>query len=192
MSTKAARFNRWPALALMSWVWVWPVSAWGSPDDATAKHPAVSPPRHADPSIRRALSLLSNPVATPVEVVEVHRLPQALRQAVGRAWTFVRVGVSRIYVSSMCPAYVGAMASRLEAIKLAALLRHELAHLEGADEPAARLIELRTFRDLVRRAPAECQTPGVIYANTLERLAAALAVNRERQVRAMADARTFD
>jgi hypothetical protein len=57
-------------------------------------------------------------------------------------------------------------------MKLAALLRHEQAHLEGSDELRARLIEARTFRELLRSAPAEYQTPGVVYATALERYAA--------------------
>jgi hypothetical protein len=50
--------------------------------------------------------------------------------------------------------------SRFEALTLAALLRHERAHLEGADESRARLIEARVLRELLRSAPAEYQTPG--------------------------------
>ena len=38
-------------------------------------------------------------------------------------------------------------------MKLAAILRHEMAHLEGADEAGARDVEARTFRELVRTAP---------------------------------------
>jgi hypothetical protein len=138
----------------------------------TAPVQAIESPSHPDPAVRRALTLLSTPVAAPIEVIETSRLSASLRRAIGRACTFVRVGDPRIYVSASCPAYLGADESRLEAMKLAALLRHEQAHLEGADESEARLIEARVFRELLRSAPAEYQTPGITYAAAIERYAA--------------------
>jgi len=137
--------------------------------EPTALVRAIESPSHPDPAVRRALTLLSAPVGVPVEVIETSRLSAPLRRAVGRACTFIRVGDPRIYVSASCPAYLQAEESRFEAMKLAALLRHEEAHLDGADESRARLVEARVFRELLGSAPAEYQTPGVVYAAAIER-----------------------
>ena len=60
-------------------------------------------------------------------------------------------------------------------MKLAAILRHEVAHLEGADERHARLIEARVFRELVVRHASESElTEGMRYAADIEKSAAAV------------------
>ena len=174
--TRALSMTGWlswvVALALAQWIIGAPLPSWGSSDGAHPKPDGVGSTRHPDPAIRHALSRLSTPVPVPVEVVDVGRLPQSLRNAVRHSCAFVRSGNRRIYITSSCPAYRRAESSVLDSIKLAALLRHELAHLEGADEARARLIEARTFRALLADGPPESQTPGMFYAVALERLAA--------------------
>ena len=165
------RFSWGRTTVLFSVLVALPSAGWAS-SQPTAPARAIESPTHPDPAIRRALMLLSAPIAVPIEVIDTSRLSVSLRRAIGRACTFIRVGDPRIYVSPSCPAYLGADESRLEAMKLAALLRHEEAHLKGSDESRARLIEAQVFRELLRSAPAECQTPGVIYATAIERYAA--------------------
>jgi hypothetical protein len=165
------RFSWGRTTVLFSVLVALPSAGWAS-SQPTAPARAIESPSHPDPVIRRALMLLPAPVAVPIEVIETSRLSASLKRAIGRACTFIRIGDPRIYVSASCPAYLGADESRFEAMKLAALLRHEQAHLEGADESRARLIEARIFRELLHSAPAEYQTPGVVYAAALERYAA--------------------
>ena len=65
-------------------------------------------------------------------------------------------------------------------MKLAAILRHEVAHLGGADERHARLIEARVFRELVVRHASESElTEGMRYAADIEKSAAAVLANGE-------------
>jgi hypothetical protein len=165
------RFSSGRTTVLLSLLAALPNVGWASAQP-TAPARAIESPSHPDPAVRRALMLLSAPIAAPIEVIETSRLSVPLRRATGRACTFIRVGDPRIYVSASCPAYRDADESRLAAMKLAALLRHEQAHLEGADESGAREIEARVFRELLRSAPAEYQTPGVVYAAAIERYAA--------------------
>ena len=164
------RFGWGVTAAMFSVLVALPSAGWRS-SRQSAHEQAIESPSHPDPAVRRALTLLSAPVAVPIEVIDTSRLSALLRRAIGRACTFIRVGDPRIYVSASCPTYLGADESRFEAMKLAALLRHEQAHLEGADESRARLIEARVFRELLRGAPAEYQTPGVVYAAAIERYA---------------------
>lgn len=139
-----------------------------------------------------ALAMAQWSTAAPIEVVDVGRLPQPLRDAVGHSCAFVKSGARRIYISSSCPAYQRAESSVLDAMKLAALLRHELAHLEGADEARARRIAAQTFRALLARAPHECQTPGMVYAVALEQLAIPRAVITEGARRPATSGRAVD
>ncbi len=84
------------------------------------------------------------------------------------ACAYVRIGVPRIFVNSSCPTYLAAGESLFEAMKLAAILRHEMAHLDGEDEAQARAREAITFRELLRRAPAHLLTPGILRRRTRE------------------------
>lgn len=127
--------------------------------------------RHADPAIGRALALLPEPIGVPIEVLAPKRLAHAERRLLRRVCAFVRPGVRRIHVLASCPAYRFAGHSLLEAIKLAAILRHERAHLDGADEAAARRVEAMTVRRLVARAPADDFLAGTLYAAELQRVA---------------------
>jgi hypothetical protein len=177
MSTNRGRYS-WVMAAFLAGMLGAPANGRGALENDRSSGVVRSAVTHHDPSIRRALSLLDWPASVPIEVVDVAQLAEPLRRAVGRACTFVRVGLRRAYVSSACSAYVEAETSLFDAMKLAALLRHELAHLDDADEPEARIIEARTFRDLLRRGPAEYLRPGMEYANAVERHAAALLARR--------------
>jgi hypothetical protein len=140
---------------------------------ATVKQsvPVRDKARHPDSAIRRAIALLPSGLSVPVEVVDTGLFRRHVRARVERSCTFVLVGLQRIYVNDACPVYLNAERGMLDTIKLAALLRHEEAHLHGADEAEARRVEVATFRTLLRKASAEYQTPGMVYAATLDRLA---------------------
>ena len=160
------------SLALPSMAW----SARGGPAVPGQKAPRAG---HADGAIRRALSLLQISVTPPIDVIDVDDLPQPLRRVTERSCAFVRKGVPRIQVNSSCAPYLAADESLIDAMKLAAILRHEMAHLEGADEAGARDVEARTFRELVRTAPYLLRQ-SFEYAVELDRRAAAA---REPQAR---------
>jgi hypothetical protein len=139
----------------------------------------VLPQISADARIRRAVALLPTRPGVLIEVVDSGKLPKPLRRQVRDMCAFVFSGVPRIHVLSTCPAYKGALASLFEAIKLAAALQHEMAHLEGANEHQARLAESRVFRELVLRwAPASDFTAAMWYAAAIDRAAAAVAGKR--------------
>jgi hypothetical protein len=129
----------------------------------------------ADPAIRRALALLQISAPPPIHVVDVDELPQPLRKLVEQSCAFVLKGVARIEVNSSCEPYQAAEESLLDAVKLAAILRHEMAHLDGADEASAREVEARTFRELLRMAPY-LVIRGFAYAAELDRRAASASV----------------
>jgi hypothetical protein len=123
---------------------------------------------HPDPAVRRALSLLPGPIDATIEVIDSRVLSRADRRLLQGVCAFVYPGVAHIFIADTCPAYRGAERSLFEAIKLAGILWHELAHVEGADEPDARRLESEAVRWMLRHAPAEHQTPGMIYAAALE------------------------
>ena len=95
--------------------------------------------RNAGNAIRRAAGLLPTRLNVTIEVVDLRKLAESLRRQVGKTCAFVIDQAPPVYVLSSCPAYQEALSSLFEAMKLAAILRHELAHLEGADERHARL-----------------------------------------------------
>jgi hypothetical protein len=74
---------------------------------------------------------------------------------------------------SSCPSFQEAGNSLLGAMQLAAVLQHEVAHLNGANEWQARIVELRIFRELLQRAPRSELVPGMQYAARIEVAAAA-------------------
>jgi hypothetical protein len=128
---------------------------------------------HADPAIRRAQSLLDIDIPVPIDVVDVRNLPPFLAEMVKGTCAYIHNGVPRIYVTSSCPVYQAAQESLFDAMKLAAILRHELAHLETADEMRAYKLEAAAFRRIVRRGPTHFISRGLAYANELDRRGAA-------------------
>jgi hypothetical protein len=122
----------------------------------------------SDIRIRRAVALLPMLPPVAIEVVDARTLPSVLQTDVHGACAFIMKGVSRINVLSSCPSFQEAANSLLSAMQLAAVLQHEIAHLNGANEWQARLVELRVFRELLQRAPRSELVPGMQYAARIE------------------------
>ena len=122
----------------------------------------------SDVRIRRAAALLPTVPLVAIEVVDARTLPTVLQTDVHGACAFIMKGVKRINVLSSCPSYQDAKTSLLGAMQLAAILEHEMAHLNGANEWQARLVELRIFRELLQRAPMADLLPGMQYAARVE------------------------
>jgi hypothetical protein len=179
MAISTERFSWWAASLLATSLIVSPCAVSATPHEGPT--PLLGPSDQSDRSIRNALALLDTPPSVLVDVVDVQQLPRWLGQIVERTCVYVRQGMPRIYVNSSCPIYRAAGDSLFEAMKLAALLHHEMAHLDGEDEIGARVREAITFRALLRRAPADLLTPGIVYAAALERHAAALRVIRKKR-----------
>ena len=173
--------------ALAASLIVSPCTSWADSPDQRAT-PLGGSSDHPDRSIRRALSLLRAPTPVPIDVIDARKLPRALRQAVEGTCAYVQTGVSRIRVNSSCPVYRAAGDSLFQAMKLAAILRHEMAHLDGADEARAYLLEAETFRELLRPAP-RLVSQGIAYAVELERRAAAFSADTGHQARLTAGRR---
>jgi hypothetical protein len=186
MSPKPERSSWWQVSALTASLVVSPCTSWASPGRGLT--PLGVSSNHADKSIRRALSLLQAPTPVPIEVIDARKLPRALGQVVKRTCAYVQKGILRIYVNSSCPVYQAAGDSLFDAMKLAAILRHEMAHLDGEDEARAYFREVGTFRELLGRAPAHFLTRGMAYAVELERRAAALIADTEGPARPAASA----
>jgi hypothetical protein len=143
-------------------------SSWRGPDGI----------RPQDARVTRATALLPSRVSVPIDVVDIAWLPRRFRARLERSCTFVLVGVARIYVNDRCAIYRRDQSSALDVIKLAALFRHEETHLYGGGEAEARAVEAATFRDLLRKAPANLQTAGMLYAAELDRLVHSLPATR--------------
>ena len=87
--------------------------------------------------------------------------------------TFVTYGIDHGLVGAEITDFRAAQESLFDAMKLAAILRHEVAHLESADESRAYELEAAAFRALVGRGPTHFVSRGLAYANELDRRAAA-------------------
>ena len=186
MWSKAERSSCWQVSALAALLVVSPCESWASPGQGLT--PPGGSSDHADRSIRRALSLLNAPTPVPIETIDVRKLPRALGQVVTGTCAYVQKGIPRIYVNSSCPVYQAAGDSLFDAMKLAAILRHEMAHLDGEDEARAYLLEAGAFRELLGRAPAHFLTRGIAYAVDVERRAASVFADTERRTRLAASA----
>jgi hypothetical protein len=176
MLPNARGFSWSRVFAMVASLAVFPAAAW-----AAVGHGATgtgSRSDHADPAIRRAQSLLDIAIPVPIDVVDVGTLPPSLAGMVKGSCAYIRNGVARIYVTSSCPVYRAAQESLFDAMKLAAILLHELAHIETADEMRAYKLEAAAFRGLVRRGPTHFMSRGLAYANELDRRAAASEARR--------------
>jgi hypothetical protein len=143
------------------------VSRAGPVDRAVAPTVPGAPAR--DPLIRLALDWLPRQPDVPIEVVDVDRLAAVLQRGVRTACAFVIRGVPRIYVSSRCPAYRRAAHNPLDAIGLAAVIGHEMAHLDGADEVSAREVEVGLVQRLSATLPGEYRVRVALYVDGLRR-----------------------
>jgi hypothetical protein len=131
--------------------------------------PRAQPVTTRDPLIQRALDWLPRQPTVPVEVVDIDRLAPHLTRQVRGACGFVIRGVPRIYIVSRCRAYQRAEHSPLDAIALAAVIGHEMAHLDGADERQARRIELELVQTLAAPLPGEYRVRVAAYVADLRR-----------------------
>jgi hypothetical protein len=149
----------------------------GSADLHAQKGPTAKAGRGSqvtsDIRIRRAVALLPLMPPVAIEVVDARTLPSVLQTDVHGACAFIMKGVARINVLSSCPSFQEAANSLLSAMQLAAILQHEVAHLNGANEWQARIVELRVFRELLQGAPRSELVPGMQYAARIEVAAAA-------------------
>jgi hypothetical protein len=154
----------------------------GATEDVKAGY---GPQVNSDIRIRRAVALLPTIPPVAIDVVDARALPSVLQTDVHGACAFIMKGVSRINVLSSCPSFQEAANSLLSAMQLAAVLQHEMAHLNGANEWQARIVELRVFRELLQRAPRSELVPGMQYAARIE---VALAAAKEKLAKAAAPA----
>lgn len=137
--------------------------AWAMPPTQESSRPR----QIRDPRIAQALAWLPTPPDVPILVVDVDRLPARLARGVRTACAYVIRGIRRIHVSSRCRVYQRAEHNPLDAIGLAAVLGHEMAHLEGADEARARDVERQLFRDLSATLPGEYRVRVAVYLAAL-------------------------
>jgi hypothetical protein len=102
-----------------------------------------------DEVVRRAVSLLP---ARPslVVVLDVNEQPRALQQRLENVDAFVIPGEPTIYLKKQGSAFRRALErSGIRDYMLAATIWHEMAHVGGADEPEARRIEERLWRQFI-------------------------------------------
>jgi hypothetical protein len=106
-----------------------------------------APTTAAEKATSAALKLLDNgPAGEEIGIYDPARVAKALD--VERACAFVvpSSGSKMIYLSAECPALRAAVqSSAFGMAALAAVIAHERAHLNGADEEAARRVEADTF-----------------------------------------------
>lgn len=142
---------------------------------AAAQAPAPPPETRA---IERALKLFPQPPAAPLRLIEPDRVEGG--QAVRALDAFVvheQTGEVRrvIYLNRRSPIVANAVAGKdLDIAILAAVIRHEEAHLDGADEPLARELERKFFQSLVfsGRVPIQSGFAYLRDLGELQRLAA--------------------
>jgi hypothetical protein len=137
--------------------------------DAKGADVGTSRVRIRDPSILRALEWMPRKPTVPIGVVNVNRLAARIKDEVYGACGFVIRGVPRIFISSRCPMYQHASDNPLDAIALAALIAHEMAHVEGADERQARQVEEELFLQLAQQLPGQYQVRVALYLDALRR-----------------------
>lgn len=118
---------------------------------------ALADRRHQDPAIDAALAMLA-PIATPAaRIVLVGARPRFASPS-AEAWVITDgAGQNIIYVATYQAAYRNAMElinkpdnwnRRYTLLRLAAIIAHEQAHLDGGDEAAAYTRQLDVLRQL--------------------------------------------
>jgi hypothetical protein len=110
----------------------------------------VEAPLAAQAAIRRALKLLPRrPVQ--VSVVGPERVGADSRERFARSEAFFSQGSPIVYVTSHSPVLQAAQqGSAVHVHVLAAIIWHEMAHIEGADEPAAQKQEETLWTRFIR------------------------------------------
>lgn len=130
----------------------------GSAGAVSAEHrPAariVAPVEHQR-AIREALRLLPRRPAE-VRVVDAGAIEPASRERFLRSEAFVSHGSTALFLTAHSPALKAASEGSPNHVHvLAAILWHEMAHLEGADERTAQQEEASLWRSFVRDARVE-------------------------------------
>jgi hypothetical protein len=116
----------------------------------TRSRPAIDAPAESEAAIRRALGLLPR---RPVEVavVTADRVEPHSRERFWRSEAFFSKGSPVVYLTSHSPVLKAAQeGSSIHVHVLAAIIWHEMAHLEGADEPEAQRREAAMWTRFVR------------------------------------------
>jgi hypothetical protein len=123
----------------------------GAPDTVqAARRTIIEAPADAIPAIERALRLLPRRPYQ-VSVVGEERVGQESRAAFRRSEAFFAKGSPVIYVTSHSPVLKAAQeGSSVHVHALAAIIWHEMAHIEGADEAQAQKREEALWTRYVR------------------------------------------
>jgi hypothetical protein len=110
----------------------------------------IEAPPDAEAAIRRALKLLPRRPQQ-VEVVGEGRVEPESRERFGRSEAFFSKGSPVVYVTSHSPVlHAAQQGSSVHVHALAAIIWHEMAHIEGADEAEAQKREEKLWTRFVR------------------------------------------
>jgi hypothetical protein len=109
----------------------------------------------------------------PVVVVDTAKVTKVVaRFADGNCGFVLQPNPTAIFVNATCPYVKEGLRPSPRPIAIAAvaaLLAHEQAHVNGADEAAARRVELKTFRRVVMQLRREREPDAMRHATELER-----------------------
>jgi hypothetical protein len=117
---------------------------------AEAARTAITAPAESEPAIRRALSLLPRRPAE-VSVVTADLVDPEARERFLKAEAFFSKGRPTVYITEHSPVLQAAQqGSSIHVHVLAAIIWHEMAHMEGADEAEAQRREESMWMRFVR------------------------------------------
>jgi hypothetical protein len=117
---------------------------------AEAARTAITAPAESEPAIRRALSLLPRRPAEVIVVTADEVDPEA-RERFLKAEAFFSKGRPTVYITRHSPVLEAAQqGSSIHVHVLAAIIWHEMAHMEGADEAEAQRREEAMWKRFVR------------------------------------------
>lgn len=137
------------------WLWagvVLGLATGGKPAGAAAapQSSLIEAPADSEPAIRRALSLLPRRPQQ-VSVIEADRVGPESRERFLKAEAFFSKGSLVVYLTRHSPVLQAAQGgSSVHVHALAAIIWHEMAHIEGADEPQAQKREESLWTRFVR------------------------------------------
>jgi hypothetical protein len=125
-------------------------AALGPAVEAEAARTVITGSAESEPAIRRALSLLPRRPAE-VSVVDADQVDPEARERFLRAEAFFSKGRPTVYLTRHSPVLRAAQeGSSIHVHVLAAIIWHEMAHMEGADELEAQRREESMWRRFVR------------------------------------------
>ena len=117
---------------------------------AEAARTVITAPGESEPAIRRALSLLPRRPQE-VSVVDAEQVDPEARERFLKAEAFFSKGRPTVYLTRHSPVLRAAEeGSSIHVHVLAAIIWHEMAHMEGADEPEAQRREESMWKRFVR------------------------------------------